>query len=373
MAVNRSRILAAILALVALLAAAAVLKLESSPDLWSAEPAPAQITAARTLLEICRSTTGVDEACVTRQFTAAVLAQGPSATLSAFDTLRVETPEYAAVCHAAGHAAGTAAFTAAGRDLRRALVDLTPACQAAYQHGVIEAWGSAYTGRTTIDLLDAFGDVAAICDAAPPGPARELCFDGFGHAAWLATGDRDAAARLADAFALCKASTAIDGRLGCASGVVMQVYAPVTATVEPRAVDTITEFCAAVPDDAWGEIVIDSTEVVVTARTACALGAVYPFAVAMGSDHTAGDTVMLSRFLDRCASLDALTPAAGHLIGAACFDGIGFGLFYAAQQDMTTARAWCNRVEPRPPFAGSASQLRKRCLVKLEEAAAANG
>jgi hypothetical protein len=355
------------------LAAAVMVTAGSSPDRWGATPTAEQVAASRTLLETCRAGDLVDEACVARQFTAAVLAQGPAATLAAFDALRVETPGYAAVCHTAGHAAGTAGFVAAGRDLRRALVDLTPACQGAYQHGVIEAWGSAYTGRTAGELRDVFGDVAAICDAAPGGPARELCFDGFGHAAWFATADRNGDIRLADAFSLCTASAAIDGRLGCAGGIVMQVFAPVTAVSERRPVDAITEFCAPVPDNRWGEITIEGEPVVVTARTACALGAVYPFAVAMGTDRSTGDTVMLERFLDRCASLDTLAATDGRLISAACFDGIGFGLFYAARQDMGMAREWCSRLEPRSPFTAPAAQLRERCLTKLDEASTANG
>jgi hypothetical protein len=369
------RLALALIALIAVMLTAFVAFRAEVPR-WEPVASTEQLASARTLLEQCRSGTGaaatVDERCFTTNFSTAVENLGPAAALTALDRLRVETPQYAFACHGAGHTAGAVAYRAAAGDLAKALVDLNPVCQGAYQHGVIEAWGAQRTGASTAELQDAFVAVARICDAAPAGPARELCFDGHGHAAWLTTANRSGNAQIEDAFALCLSSPTMDGRMGCAGGIVMQVFAPVTADTDPRPVDEIIPFCAAVPGTSWGSFTVDDTEFAATARLGCALGATYPFATAMITDRALGAEVMLDRYVQRCLALDGLELGTQRPVGPDCFDGIGFGLYYAAGSDVELARSWCEML-PAYPSIGSATELRARCAAKLGEAASRNG
>lgn len=379
--VNVTRIAPLRLALAAVALSAvtfsAFVALRAEPSRWEPVASAEQITSARTLLEQCRSerspTATVDERCFTTNFAAAVENLGPAAALTALDKLRVETPQYALACHGAGHAAGAVAYRAAGGDLTKALIDLNPVCQGAYQHGVIETWGTQRTGASTDELRAAFVTVARICDAAPRGPARELCFDGYGHAAWQTTANRSGNAHVEDAFTLCSSATTIDGRMGCAAGIVMQVFAPVTADTEPRPVDEIVSFCASAPNTSWGSFSVDGTEFTTTARRGCALGATYPFSIAMITDRALGADVMLDRYVQRCIALEGLELGPGRPIGPDCFDGIGFGLYYAADSDAELARSWCDRLRRYPSLGSDVDALRVRCVVKLEEAATLNG
>lgn len=250
------------------------------------------------------------------------------AILDALELALGSRPELAASCHAPMHALGQSAYKSS-RSLSDALAVTNPVCQGGYQHGVFDAWGETLTpGSPDLARL---AQAAALCDHAPAGDARYLCFDGFGHVAWR-TGST-----MVRAAQACLHSLTREGRLGCMAGIVMDRYAPVTPSSSPEPLDGLPGQCRLLPAKLWeGSLAV---------RSACRQAAVYPFTQETAGlrmmDPTIRPQELGDRYAKRCAALqDSRDPeAAADVLD--CTRQVGFGLWFAAGNDAATALSWC--------------------------------
>lgn len=308
-------------------------------------------TASGSLTACALPTREAIESCLNDRLPAMTLELGPEVSMEALRQLIDKAPLAAAACHAPTHASGRAAYLERG-DLSQALAYLKSTCQSGYQHGVFDAWAQAVPrGKQERDA--AFGHAAALCDQAPQGWTRYLCFDGMGHAAWLTSdGSLDAAVDV------CEESKTVDGRDGCVAGIVMQRFAPVLVDepVEREPIAELGGVCRQVNDAAWEDaLALPET----SPRVACRRGAVYPIGMEvanMNPDSAPDD--LLERFTELCESLADPRDRYSQRDVEGCLHAWGFAAWSFTRGDETRTRDICTK---------AGGEWMDACLAQVDE------
>jgi len=122
-------------------------------------------------------------------------------------------------CHVAGHKIGSD-WVFSGSDPFAAVKVEEIRCEGAFTHGVLDAWA------LTKPDLDGAGKMADVCDyevGLDEGSyfKKGWCWDGLGHAAWVASGEN-----YIDALNRCATIDSSEGRSYCVEGIYMEVYEP---------------------------------------------------------------------------------------------------------------------------------------------------
>jgi hypothetical protein len=122
-------------------------------------------------------------------------------------------------CHVAGHKIG-ADWVLSGSDPLAAVKVEEIRCEGAFTHGVLDAWA-----LNKPDLAAA-GKMSDVCDyevGLKQGSSfkKVWCWDGLGHAAWVASSED-----YLDALKRCATIDSGEGRSYCVEGVFMEVYEP---------------------------------------------------------------------------------------------------------------------------------------------------
>ena len=178
--------------------------------------------------------------CLTEVITYAVVQDRVGEILPELDRLNAIGPQY---CHLAAHSAVALAWPARDDDWQQ-LIDRVnvPNCNSGLLHGLFDA--AATKGWD----VEEWRPLTKWCDLQESGFDHANCGDAVGHAAWLAYGDRETAAKL------CMQLTKRDWVVECGDGIVMQEFDP--AKRDGRLlVDLSTMFsvCTHVPvDDTTG-------------------------------------------------------------------------------------------------------------------------
>ena len=197
-------------------------------------------------------------------------------------------------CHVAGHKIGSD-WVFSGSDPFAAVKVEEIRCEGAFTHGVLDAWA-----LTKPDLIGA-GEMADVCDyevgvAEGSYFKKGWCWDGLGHAAWVASGED-----YINSLSRCATIDSGEGRSYCVEGVYMEVYEP--ANYERgrglgRALEELPSICSKHPEN-W--LPVEAEE---DYRQGCWQGAGYLFTRLVTWDLTENESSsMIKARIDRLISL----------------------------------------------------------------------
>jgi hypothetical protein len=122
-------------------------------------------------------------------------------------------------CHVAGHKIG-ADWVLSGSNPMDAIKIEEIRCEGAFTHGVLDAWALEKPS------LEEAGEMADICDyevgqSYESSYKKVWCWDGLGHAAWVASGED-----YLNSLERCALIDDASGRSYCVEGVFMEIYEP---------------------------------------------------------------------------------------------------------------------------------------------------
>ena len=192
------------------------------------------------LFSCYKNSATMDAACFEQVLLDSIQREGTQVAMRGFNEHLSLHPESAPWCHSAAHAAGNLAFSIdKNPTLSKVLSYGGTACIMGYVHGVLEGFASHVTEAT--EVIKA---VKACSDAFGDTPETGTCYDGVGHAAWIATED------LKESVDICSAMPSEAHKQTCEMGVMMQIFEPAHAKpsleMGQNRVKT-AEFCATWP------------------------------------------------------------------------------------------------------------------------------
>ena len=192
----------------------------TEPEVAVTEPSASLESRTSVDLFLCyKNGPSVDAGCFEQVLLSSIQRDGTQVAMLGFNEHLSLHPESAPWCHSAAHAAGNLAFSL-DKDtaLAKVLSYGGTSCIMGYVHGVLEGFASRVTEasevvKTIKACSDAFGDT----------PETGTCYDGVGHAAWIATED------LRESVGICSAMPSETHKQTCEMGVMMQIFEPAHA------------------------------------------------------------------------------------------------------------------------------------------------
>lgn len=300
-----------------------------------------------------KDTSQMDASCFEQVLLDAIRTVGTQAAMSGFNEHLERYPQSAPWCHSAAHAAGDLAFSLnQDESLTEILSHGGTSCIMGYVHGVLEGFASSVKDSSRVkEAIQACS--AAFGDTAQTG----TCYDGVGHAAWMASKNIDAAVDV------CASMPSDAHRQTCEMGIIMQIFEPAhekpTLDMGPNRVKA-AEFCNSWPSS------IPTKEA--DPKTGCWRGASYLFGKGLTDKWFASDRKPVSENLEKWKRevLEAFKPCGvlGDVGEAVCYAEAGSYLIGDWQEhNVSLAKELCMSL----PVSGPA------CVKQVESVAANYG